>query len=256
MDFDRGTDLEDMTMLRLLAERLSRNIVLRRRLPQDLGGRTIYVTPDSALRFWSPDLKRADSGQLMNLARRFVPKDSVVWDVGANVGLFAFSAAAKAKLVCAFEPDPWLASLCQRTASSIRNVHVLSAAVTNAVSIGELQIARRGRAANFIAGFGTTQTGGVRDAQLVVTVTLDWLAERFPVPDIMKIDVEAGERSVFEGGKALFARARPLLICEVASKNSSWVTEFLIASGYSFLDERMSPTSVAVGDIVAVPSSS
>jgi hypothetical protein len=42
----------------------------------------------------------------------------------------------------------------------------------------------------------------------------------------------------------------------VASKNSSWVTEFLIASGYSFLDERMSPTSVAVGDIVAVPSSS
>ena len=243
-------------MLRLLAERLSRNIVLRRRLPQDLGGGTIYVTPDSALRFWSPDVERADTGHLMNIARRFVGKDSVVWDVGANVGLFAFSAAAKAKLVFAFEPDPWLASLCNRTASRITNVHVLSAAVTNAVSIGELQIAKRGRAANFIAGFGSTQTGGVRNGQLAMTVTLDWLAERFPVPDIMKIDVEAGERSVFEGGKALFARARPLLICEVASKNSSWVTEFLVASGYSFLDEQMNPTLVAAGDIVAVPSSS
>jgi FkbM family methyltransferase len=241
-------------MLRSLAERLSRNVVLRRRLPRDLGGHFIYVTPESALNFWYPSLERADTGHLMDTVRRFVARDSVAWDIGANVGLFSFSAAAKARIVLAVEPDPWLAALLNRSASAITNVRVLSAAATNTVDLGELNIAKRGRASNFMSGFGTSQTAGVRNRQPVVTVTLDWLAERFPVPDIMKIDVEAGERLVFEGGKSLFNRAKPLLVCEVASANSSWVTDFLLSLGYSFLDEHLKPTSIAIDNIVAVPS--
>src|ERR1700728_3829511 len=125
-------------MLRSLAERLSRGVVLRRRLPPDLGGHLIYVTPDSALTFWRPGLERADSGGLMDTVRRFVAQDSVVWDIGANVGLFSLSAAAKAKTVLAIEPDPWLAALLNRSASAITNVRVLCAAVTDTVDIGEL----------------------------------------------------------------------------------------------------------------------
>jgi FkbM family methyltransferase len=241
-------------MLRTLAERLSRNVVLRRRLPRDLGGHLIYVTPESALNFWYPGLERADNGHLMDTVRRFVVQDSVAWDVGANVGLFSFSAAAKAKMVLAVEPDPWLAALLNRSASAIANVRVLCAAATDTVDLGELNIAQRGRATNFMSGFGTSQTGGVRDRQPVVTVTLDWLAERFPVPDIIKIDVEAGERLVFEGAMALFNRTRPYLVCEVASANSSWVTNFLLSLGYSFLDEQLKPTLIAIDNIVAVPS--
>jgi len=241
-------------MLRTLAERLSRNVVLRRRLPRDLGGHFIYVTPESALNFWYPGLERADNGHLMDTVRRFVSRDSVAWDVGANVGLFSFAAAAKARTVLAVEPDPWLAALLNRSASLITNVRVLCAAATDTVDVGELNIAQRGRAANFMSGFGTSQTGGVRNQQPVVTVTLDWLAERFPVPDIIKIDVEAGERLVLEGGRILFNRAKPLLVCEVASTNSSWVTNFLLSQGYSFLDEHMNPTSVATYNIIAVPS--
>jgi hypothetical protein len=123
------------------------------------------------------------------------------------------------------------------------------------VDIGELNIAQRGRASNFMSGFGTSQTGGVRNRQAVLTVTLDWLAERFPVPDIIKIDVEAGERLVLEGGRALFNRTRPYLVCEVDSANASWITNFLLSLGYSFLDEHLKPTSVAIDDIVAVPRS-
>src|ERR1035441_3480132 len=66
-------------MLRTLAERFSRNIVLRRRLPRDLGGKFIYVTPESALNFWYPGLERADTGHLMDTVRRFVRRDSVAW---------------------------------------------------------------------------------------------------------------------------------------------------------------------------------
>jgi FkbM family methyltransferase len=233
---------------------LSRNIVLRRRLPHDLGGHFIYVTPESALNFWFPGLERADHGYLMDMVRRFVARDSVAWDVGANVGLFSFAAAAKARTVLAVEPDPWLAALLNRSASAITNVRVLCAAVADSVDLGELNIAQRGRSTNFMSGFGTSQTGGVRSRQPVVTVTLDWLAERFPLPDIIKIDVEAGERLVLQGGTALFNRARPHLVCEVASANSPWVTNFLLCLGYSLLDEHLKPTSVAIDNIVAVPS--
>src|ERR1035438_8100235 len=90
-------------MLRTLAERFSRNIVLRRRLPRDLSGQFIYVTPESAPKFWYPSLERADTDHLMETVRRFVGRDSVAWDVGANVGLFSFSAAAKARMVLAVE---------------------------------------------------------------------------------------------------------------------------------------------------------
>jgi|SRR5579864_4727209 len=240
-------------MLRSLAERLSRGVVLRRRLPRDLGGHLIYVTPDSALNFWRPSLERADTGGLMDTVRRFVSRDSVAWDVGANVGLFSFSAAAKARTVLAVEPDLWLAALLNRSASAITNVRVLCAAVADTVDLGELNIAQRGRSSNFMSGFGNSQTGGIRNRQSVVTVTLDWLAERFPVPDVIKIDVEAAERLVMEGGRALFNRTRPLLICEVASANSSWVTNFLLPLGYSFLDEDLKATPIATDNIVAVP---
>jgi FkbM family methyltransferase len=243
-------------MLRTLAERLSRNVVLRRRLPRDLGGHYIYITPESALSLWHPNLERADTGNLMDIVRQFVARDSVVWDIGANVGLFSFSSAAKARSVLAIEPDPWLASLLNRSASAITNVRVLSAAATDTVGVGELNIAQRGRATNFMSGFGTSQTGGVRSRQSVVTVTLDWLVERFPVPDVVKIDVEAGERLVFEGASSLFARVRPTLVCEVAKENSVWVTNFLLPLGYSFLDEHLRPTSTAIDDIVAIPSCS
>jgi FkbM family methyltransferase len=241
-------------MLRPLAERLSRNVVLRRRLPRDLGGHFIYVTPESALNFWYPNLERADNGHLMDAVRRFVARDSIAWDIGANVGLFSLSAAAKARTVLAVEPDAWLAALLNRSASAIPNVHVLCAAVTDTMDLGELNIAQRGRATNFMSGFGTSQTGGVRNRQPVVTLTLDWLAERFPIPDIIKIDVEAGERLALEGGRSLFNRERPLLICEVDNTNSFWVTNFLLSLGYSFVDENMKPTSVAIDNIIAVPS--
>ena len=241
-------------MLRSLAERLSRNVVLRRKLPPDLGGHFIYVSPECALRFWYPKLEYADNAHLLDIARRFVPNNSIVWDVGANVGLFSFSAAARAKSVFAFEPDPWLASLCSRSASKITNVLILPVAVTNRIDVGELQIAQRGRASNFMSGFGNSQTGGVRRSQPVMTVTLDWLAERFPIPDVVKIDVEGAERQVLEGGTSLLKQASPILICEVASANSHWVTNFLLSLDYKFVDQHLDPTSAAVADIVALPS--
>ena len=65
----------------------------------------MYITPESGLSYWF-GFKFA-TGLLMNASETVKPGD-VVWDVGANMGLFSFAAAGlagPAGHVYAFEPD-------------------------------------------------------------------------------------------------------------------------------------------------------
>src|ERR1700686_2980136 len=102
--------------IRGLVEHLSRGVVLRRHLPARFGRLPIYVTPEAGLRYWSR-MSRVDS-VLYSMAEEMVKPGSVVWDVGANVGLFSFCAAAlsgPSGRVLAIEPDFWLAHLINRS---------------------------------------------------------------------------------------------------------------------------------------------
>ncbi len=238
-------------LLRSLAERLSRNVVLRRRLPSDLGGSVIYVTPDSALRYWYWNLDKVDA-DLLDLVRSFVPKGAVVWDIGANVGLFALACASRAHTVVAVEPDVWLASLLARSAAQHENMRILSAAVAESIGLLEFNIAQRGRSANFVSGFGTTQTGGCRSKQTVVAITLDWLAERFPLPNVLKIDVEGMEAKVLAGAEQLLRRSRPMIISEVLAQNAAAVTELLTTAGYRLYDKNKNQISHAYATTIAI----
>ena len=78
-------------------------------------------------------------------------------------------------------------------------MQVLPAAVSEEVSVARFHIARRNRATSHLDGYGTAMAGGVRFTNLVPTVTLDWLAARFPAPDVLKIDVEGAELAVLAG---------------------------------------------------------
>ena len=106
--------------LRHLAERFSRGVILRRHLPKQFQSLPLYVSPEAGLRYWRWGVETADP-MLFRMVRELVRPGSVVWDVGANVGLFSFSAAALAGpggFVLAIEPDVWLAhllgALCRR----------------------------------------------------------------------------------------------------------------------------------------------
>lgn len=105
-----------MKLLRTFLERLSRNRVHKRHLPADFGSAPILTSPDASLRFWKPRIE----SDLFDFAREFVKSDSVVWDVGANVGLFTVAAAQRAGAsgkVIAVEADIWLAELLRKTAT-------------------------------------------------------------------------------------------------------------------------------------------
>jgi FkbM family methyltransferase len=237
-------------MLREVLERASRNIVFKRRLPARVGGQYIYVSPDSALKFWKWNLEYTDSA-LFDWAAEFVKPGDVVWDIGANVGLFAFAAASLAGrtgTVLAIEPDPNLAEMLRRSASDqpseFASVTVLPVAVSDQLDVAEFNIAARGRSANHLANVaGSSQTGGVRETIRTITVTLDWLMERFPAPRVLKIDVEGSEERLLRGASKVLSVAHPLVLCEVYSCNARKVQQLFSPLSYTLFDLEVAPSA-------------
>jgi FkbM family methyltransferase len=235
--------------LRLALERASHRIVIRRRLPPPFGGARIYVSTEGGLRYLAKTMAGVDPA-LLRLASELVRPGDSVWDVGANMGLFSFAAAVAAGPsghVLAVEPDTDLAGLLRRSAAAATGhapVEVLPAAVSDDQSVARFNIARRNRATSHLAGFGTDMAGGVRSSQLVPTVTLDWLAARFPAPDVLKIDVEGAELAVLGGGSQVLARS-PAVICEVMAAHAAAAYDILTGHGYTVYDGDRVPSDRA-----------
>lgn len=250
--------------VRSIAENLLRPIVIKRSLSAPFESAPIFVSPSASLAFLFKSMSRVDPA-LLALAREFVKTGSVVWDVGANVGLFAVAAAQLAgpngRVIC-FEADTWLVQLLRRTAIAQRpasaKMEIVPAAVGAAVAIREFSISRRGRATNHLVGYGSSQTGGTRELQTVVSISLDWLAAYFPSPTILKIDVEGAELEVIRGAEQMLAVQRPVILCEVSSETASSVTDALHALRYRLYDGeqpqgRREVLDCAVWSTIAIP---
>jgi len=225
---------------------------------------SVYVSPDAQLKYLKPGSEAFDAG-LLQLARDYVSRDTVAWDVGANVGIFTFAAAGLAlegQLV-AIEADPWLAALLRRTQAlpeyATRRVTVLSAALADKDGVAEFVIARRGRASSYLADAGGwTQAGGVRERVHVPTLTLDTLLNHFPRPTFVKIDVEGAEVMVLRGASRLLRDVRPTLYIEVGQENSDAVFTILQSFEYSLYDstkplQSQAALSRCAQDTLAVP---
>jgi len=251
--------------LRRLAELLSRGIVLRRCLPTRFLRLPIYVTPEAGLRYWLK-MEKVDP-TLYDMVEELVHPGSVVWDVGANVGLFSFCAAAiagKSGFALAIEPDLWLAQLLTRSSRGLMhrqlacsNVEVLCASVSDSNRISKLEIAERARASNHLFDTSSSpETGGSRHLQPSLSVTLDYLLDYFPCPSVLKIDVETHEVNVLRGAHRLLTETRPVILCEVSHQNSDDVTAILRAAEYDLYGAEILPhprTARAWFQTLAIP---
>ena len=252
-------------MVRGIIENLTRDWVIRRRLSADFSSAPIHVSPSAGLRYLFRPMDSVDP-HLLELVREFVEPGAVVWDVGANVGLFSFAAASMAGpegLVVSLEPDAWLVQLLRRSAleqpAGSAPVKVVPAAVAAENSIRTLCLAARSRASNHLAEFGTTQTGGEREQQSVVAVSLDWLMESVPAPSVVKIDVEGAELEVLKGASRLFETVRPIVLCEVIPATEAGVTAFFKSHEYQIFDGELAtperrPLAASPWSTLAVPA--
>jgi FkbM family methyltransferase len=223
-------------------ERLTRHLVFRRRLPAAFGSAALYVSPAAGLRFLFRPPSRMDPPLLL-AADKLVKTGDVIWDIGANIGLFSLAAAVRAGdrgEVIAFEPDTWLVQLLRRTSAAqpprYASIKVVPAAVASEISLRQFSIAARSRASNALAEYGSSQMGGVQEQQLVATFNLDWLVTKLPRPNIVKIDVEGAELEVLRDQSYMLNEVRPVILCEVGSQCADQITRILTLASYRLLD--------------------
>jgi FkbM family methyltransferase len=257
-----------VNLIRIFAERLSRRMVFTRRLPREFGGGKIFVSPDAGLKFYRPNLAKTDP-ILFQMARELVRPGDVIWDIGANVGLFTFAAANQAGRsgkVVAVEADMWLVTLLRRSSALSEctgnaPVTVLPAAISDSVGLSKFHIAKRARSSNHLENAGSTQSGGTRRTEHVLTISLDWLLERVPPPQAVKIDVEGAEHRVLAGATELLSKVRPRIWCEVDPSNAGEVTKILHAYDYEIFyanedASRRRPLPRAPWETLACPRAS
>lgn len=181
-------------------------------LSRDHQHRAIYF-----LRDYEPEL-------VALLQRRLRPGD-IFFDVGANVGYFTVIAADLGADVHAFEPNPRIRALLDRTAASLPGVSVSHAAASDRIGTARLSLAEDTNTGQ--ASLSIKRQVGVD----VPTLTLDDYCVRVGRwPSVLKIDVERHEEAVLRGAAAVLASAKPLVILEAVDDAA---VDLLTSTGYS-----------------------
>jgi FkbM family methyltransferase len=138
----------------------------------------------------------------------------VVWDVGANVGLYTTrlsGAVGDSGRVIAFEPSPACFAQLQRATSACANVQLLQSALSDAAGEACLSVTDDPTTGSLFAA------SGANTVQVPVAVGDELIASgRAPAPAVLKIDVEGFEEEVLRGLTRTLQDARcRAVLCEV-----------------------------------------
>jgi FkbM family methyltransferase len=139
-----------------------------------------------------------------------IKHDSIVYDIGASIGLFAITSAIlceKGKLF-AFEPDK---ETCQRLEENIKfnnlkNIKINELALSDNKTESLLYTnGTNGYAPTLV--FQKNRKDAPKNTIIIKTDTLDNLLKNnsYPVPDIIKIDIEGAEILLVKGAQKLFS---------------------------------------------------
>ena len=222
--------------------------------------RTLLVSTHAYRRYWIHSLGKIH-GEMLTAIQRWVQPGAVVWDIGANMGVFAFASAFCAGVsgkVYAFEADLDCASFIEHSQrwklAEEAPVTIFPIAVADTTGPVTFEISTYRSAASAIEGFGRfSGKGGIRN---VPAFAIDDLAESYASPALLKIDVEGAENLVLQGARKTIERHRPLLFVECSGSELGVETAKLFRSlGYEWKpwlsDGAFSQEGVPGGDLVA-----
>ena len=161
----------------------------------------------------------------------YLNPDSVVYDVGANIGghTLWFAQQCPQGLVYAFEPQRALANmLCGSVAMCGLSDRVCVTCCALGDQEGEAEFAQLDYdAANNFGGLGLGMGAGVN----VPVLTMDMLG--LPGPDFIKVDVEGFETQVLVGGQETIKAHKPVMSVEADREDKLQVlADTLVGLGY------------------------
>jgi len=158
-----------------------------------------------------------------------ISKPSVFWDVGANIGYYAWASLQKksVKQVLMFEPDPVNFRLLNATIhrNGLTQCQVKNVALSNQEGTAEFLIDEASGATGALSiaskddnDYSLHHAYGMKNLVICQTMTVDGLIQRGnPPPDLMKIEVEGAENLVFEGARKCLAENEPCIIVETSN---------------------------------------
>lgn len=150
--------------------------------------------------------------------RTILRTSDIVWDVGANVGLYTkkFSEWVGASgLVCAFEPVPACFTALQENCSFKKNVEFFNVALGKTENILPMNMANDPLGVSHSLAVSATDKGKT----IEVNVTSgDYIIHSMqsPIPNVIKIDVEGFEEEVLLGLRSCLQNTKcRAIVCEI-----------------------------------------
>ncbi|MHB1300109.1 MAG: FkbM family methyltransferase [Burkholderiales bacterium] len=184
----------------------------------------------------------SDKQKLMS---RLVKPGMIAYDIGANAGFYTLALARMVGgegAVYAFEPyaENALNILEHLQLNRCHNATLYQAAVSDHISLSAFQVAR----SNSMGSLGEV------GHYWVPTVAIDALIEtaNLPVPDIVKMDVEGAESSVFDGASKLLGMRKTIWIIALhGADQRKEIGRMLLDHGYGIY--RLDGSAIAAGNI-------
>ncbi|PZW44511.1 FkbM family methyltransferase [Pseudomonas sp. URMO17WK12:I2] len=217
-EFIAGTDVES---LRILPE----GVFVRSRSQQIellLAPQDQHLVPCTLMNF------RAYETLETEFLKAITQENGVILDIGANCGWYALALArhCPSARIHAFEPIPHTHEILERNIhhNGLFNIEAHRLAFSNQQATLEFLYTPNcsGATSQVLAG----QPGSRENLQKVScpATTLDsFCTQHELVPQIIKCDVEGGELMVIQGGEAMLARHKPVILIELLRK---WARQF------------------------------
>jgi FkbM family methyltransferase len=243
-----------------LAKRLKRRISLG--LMKKSSATT--VTHKEAMKYF--EIFKDDYDRLISAIYPYVSSDSIILDIGANIGYFTFLLAERLNFngsVYLFEPVPHLAALCRATFRDVPfGVNVFDFGLSDRDAEEDMFIAVDGN-----IGWNTIVPQWASGMTKIRIQLKSFDACEIEVtPHLIKIDVEGAEYRVLRGmlGSLRKWHNLPIILCEVAGGKShpAWESEMSVFMemeeiGYTICDLGGSPIDVAIlqetTDVLFIP---
>lgn len=159
-----------------------------------------------------------------------VGEDDIVFDIGANYGLFSAVAAGKAKRGCvyAFEPVEETRRILERTAGLYSNIVVEPYAVSDSCGKNRINVS------NYNSNPGAASIMNVNsgsETEEIETITLDRFVEMNHISkiDFIKADIEGAERLLLAGAAEVLRKFAPkLAVCTYHYPEDPALLSFMI----------------------------